>query len=327
VCTATGATASGTTVVATFNPTTCPVSDAQRASQTLGAVSAAADPGIPSPPETAIVPNTTGTTVLPDVISATLEANGSAIDYVFDKSVSVTNPTAFRAVLSTGLTVASTSAQVIATSTSSTTIRATFGIGGLDVSLFDEYIVVGAVNAGAVTETSAPLLANAADARPAGDNAGAFARGFTTGPDAINATVNKTTGVVTVTLDQRAFTSTPADIFAVDSTGNAFASPAPGSVTLPTQAAGPQTITIAFSTAQASLLANLNLRPGALTTILGETNVDQILSVTSTSTLLHRAELARKHHESARQIRAHKALVRAQEKRLLAKALRQARKA
>jgi hypothetical protein len=323
-CTGTAAPPSGNTVTVAFPVGTCPVSDAQRATQSAGAVTAAADPTIPSPAETAIVPNTTGTTVLPDLVSATLEANGGAIDYVFDKAVSVTAPTGFRAVLSTGTTVPSTSAQVIAATSTSTTIRATFAIGGaIDLSQIDEYVVIGGVTAGTVTETSAPLLTNPADSRPAGDNAGAFARGFTTGPDAISAVVSKSTGVVTVTLDQRAFTSNPAAIFAVDNTGNAFASPNAGSVTLPTQAAGPQTITIGFSTAQAGSLANLQLRAGALTSLLGETNVTQILSVTSTATLLHRAEYARSHKMSAHAVKAHAALVRKEERRMLNKLSRQ----
>ncbi|MFZ0388480.1 MAG: hypothetical protein WAL22_22655 [Solirubrobacteraceae bacterium] len=327
VCTSTGVTANGdNTVTVAFNRLTCPVTDAQRATQAAGAVTAAADPGIPSPAETAIVPNTSGTTVAPDLVSATLEANGGAIDYTFDKSVAVSaaGATGFRAVLSTGTSVPSTSAQVIASTSTTTTIRATFAFAGLvDLSQINEYVVIGGVTAGSVTETSAPFITNPADSRPAGDNAGAFARGFTTGPDAISAVVSKSTGVVTVTLDQRAFTANPAAIFAVDNTGNAFGSPAAGGVSLPTQAAGPQTIRIAFSTAQAGSLANLDLQTGALTTLIGETNANQILSVTSTATLLHRAKLARAHKVSAHAVKAHAALVRKEERRMLNKLSRQ----
>ena len=38
---------------------------------------------------------------------------------------------------------------------------------------------------------------------PVGDNAGAFARGFTTGPDATAVTFNSTTGQAVVSFDQR----------------------------------------------------------------------------------------------------------------------------
>jgi hypothetical protein len=110
----------------------------------------------------------------------------------------------------------------------------------------------------------------------------------------------------------------------VDNTGNAFAAPPPSGVSLPTGNAGPQTITIAFSTAQASQLANLQFTPGALTSPIGETTVNQILSVTSTATLLHRAEYSRSHKVSKRAVKTHRALVRKQERRLLKKTLRQA---
>jgi hypothetical protein len=240
-------------------------------------------------------------TAIPDLVSTTLESNGQAMDFVFDKTVGVTaaGQTAFLAILSNGVQVPSTSASVIATSTTSTTVRVVFG----SMSLYNEYIVKGAVNAGAVTESSPPNNPNVFDARPAGDNAGAFARGFTTGPDVFNAVINKTTGVVTVGLDQRIFGSNPASIQLLDSTGNSVATAPAGSVTFPTQAAGPEQITIQFSPGQTTTATNLALtNVGALTTAIGEPSIWQILSATSTSSILHSAKLhkAQSKHLAAR---------------------------
>jgi hypothetical protein len=325
-CTGTGTpVVNGNLVTVLFGPVaTCPVSDAVRAGQKPGALFAAADPTIPSTADNAIVPASstssgTGVTAIPDLVSTTLESNGQAMDFVFDKTVGVTaaGQTAFLAILSNGVQVPSTSASVIATSTTSTTVRVVFG----SMSLYNEYIVKGAVNAGAVTESSPPNNPNVFDARPAGDNAGAFARGFTTGADVFNAVINKTTGVVTVGIDQRIFGSNPGVINLLDSTGNAVATAAAGSVTFPTQAAGPEQITIQFSPGQTTTATNLALTAyGALVTAIGEPSIPQILAATSTSSILHSAKLHRA--QSKKATRAANAKTRKQEAALRAKFLR-----
>ena len=315
---------SGNQVFVGFAPAAiCPVGNAVRADVAAGAAFAAADPTIPSPPEAAIVPNSNGITSSPDLVSATLESNGTAIDFVFDKNVSVTSPTAFNAILSTGAVFPSTSATVVAASTTSTTIRAVFN-PGVSMSQFNEFVVWGSANAGAVTNASAPLLPNAADARPAGDNAGAFARGFTTGPDAFAATVSKSSGLVTIALDQRAFVATAAGIIAVDDTGFPIAPAPAGSVSFPTQAAGPETITVQFSPGTVTTMTNLFLAAGSLVTILGESNVNQDLSVTSTASLL-RVARTRHHSLSKKRLAAIRAHTRAQERALRAQTLRRLR--
>ncbi len=276
---------SGNQVAVIFGPVaSCPVTDAARAGQLPGALFAAADPGLPSTADQAIVPasNTTpgtGTTALPDLISTTIEPNTSAIDYVFDKTVATGAPGAFFAVLSDGITVGSTSASVIATSTSSTTVRATFPV----VTQFAmEYVVKAGVLPGAVVESSPPNNANQFDTRPAGDNAGAFARGFTTAPDVFNASINKTTGVVTATVDQRVFAAAGGGVNLLDSTGNVVATSAAGSISFPSQAPGPQQLTIQFSPGQTQTAVNVSVQP-ALLTATGEFNVPQILQASTTS--------------------------------------------
>jgi hypothetical protein len=325
-CTGTGTpVVNGNLVTVLFGPVaTCPVSDAVRAGELPGAITSAAVPHTPNTSDNAIVPASstssgTGVTAIPDLVSTTIEPNGQAMDFVFDKTVGVTaaGQTLFHAVLSNGLEVPSTSASVIATSTTSTTVRVVFS----SMSLFDEYIVKGAVQAGAVTESSPPNNANVFDARPAGDNAGAFARGFTTGPDVFNAVINKTTGVVTMGLDQRIFNDTPANIHLLDSTGNPVATAPGGSVTFPTQAAGPEQITVQFSPGQTTTATNVALDANALVTAIGtEFNVPQILAATSTSSILHSAKLHKA--QSKKLVRAANARTRQHQKALAARFLR-----
>jgi hypothetical protein len=319
-CFGAGDVVDGNEVIVGFPATpTCQVSNAVRAVVEEGAVTALADPTIPNPQEAAIVPGSSGVTSTPDLTGATLEANGTAIDYTFDKNVGVTTPADFQAIMSTGLPLPATSATVIAATGTSTTVRAVFQTGGLSMSEFNEYVVWGSVSAGAVTEASPPNLPNLPDARPAGDNAGAFSRGFTTGADAFAATDSKSTGIVTIALDQRIIAAGGPGFFAVDDTGFPIAGSVAGSVSIPTQAAGPETITVQFSPGQVTTMTNLYIALGATATLLGEPNVDQDLSVTSTASLLR---AARSHHQwSNKRLAAHRARVRAEEKALRAKFL------
>ena len=73
-----------------------------------------------------------------------------------------------------------------------------------DLSNRTEYVVGGSVSACAVNESgSTSTDCNPAGGKPAGDNEGAFALGWTTGPDAVSATVNQGLGQVRVLMDQR----------------------------------------------------------------------------------------------------------------------------
>ncbi|MGI8714932.1 MAG: hypothetical protein ACR2NR_17485 [Solirubrobacteraceae bacterium] len=328
VCTGMGTPlVSGDSITVAFAPrATCPVSDAVRAGQLTGAVTAADDPGppaAPGPPDQAIVPASasnpgTGVTSLPDLTSTILETGGQAVDYTFDKQVSVVTPTGFTAVLSNSATVPSSGASVLSSTATSTTIRVVF----TGLANFDEYLVRGAVSPGAVTEVSPPNNPNANDSAPAGDNAGAFARGFTTAPDVFGATISRTNGVVTLGLDQRAFTLGAGTINLLDSTGNIVATSSVGAVTLPTQVAGPELITVQFSPGQAATATNVSVGAGALVTSapVSAQNVAQILSGTVTSSLLHSAKLHKA--QSKKQIAARKAQIRRQEKALRAKFFR-----
>jgi len=332
------ASASGNVVTVSFAGNTCgpvpvgapvgtlgafePVSNAVRASQKQGAILAAADPTISNTDDTVAVPNAPngGQTARPDLISAVLEPNGGAIDFTFDSNVTVPLPPlatgvlgvgGFRADLSTGDEIPGQSATLIAVSTTSTTIRVTFP----NLTSYDEYVVKGSVMPGAVLGAGvapATVGLNTPGSAPAGDNAGAFARGFTTGADAFSAVLNRTTGVASILLDQRAFASrNPGNIMLLDSNGNPIIGATGAGVSLPTQGAGPQIVTVQFAPSQIATAANIAIENNnaSVPTLAGsafetgvsasgvgtnQPNVDQILAPTTTSALLKASQAAAK---------------------------------
>jgi hypothetical protein len=292
--------ASGQTVTVQFAPVaTCPVTDAQRAGTIAGALpaGASADPGNPSTPSEVIVPASatssgTGTTSAPDLVGTQLTNNGSDLNFTFDKTVTVGTPAHFHAVLSISGSPAiftATSCSAINTTNTSTTVQCQF----TGLSEFSEYVVKGAVDASAVTETSAPNIPNVTDALAAGDNAGAFARGFTTGPDVLAGLLHTTTGVLTLALDQRIFSDVPGNIHLVDGTGFDTTPAGASSVAFPTQAAGPESVTVQFSPGQAVTAKNVSVRFGSLFTGLGEDNIGQVLSITTTSSIVKHLKTAK----------------------------------
>ena len=66
---------------------------------------------------------------------------------------------------------------------------------------------------------------NARGSQPIGDNAGAFAHGFTTGPDAFAVSFNGTNGTATVTLDQRVADCVGSDIVLLRNDGTDLGNP------------------------------------------------------------------------------------------------------
>jgi hypothetical protein len=329
-CSGTGVVAaSGQTITVQFGPVaTCPVTDAQRAGTIAGAIpgGASADPGNPSTPSEVIVPASatssgTGTTSAPDLVGTSLTNNGSDLNFVFDKTVTVGTPSHFHAVVSvsgSGAIFAATSCSAINTTNTSTTVQCQF----TGMSLFSEYVVKGAVDAGAVTETSAPNIPNVTDALAAGGNAGAFARGFTTGPDVLAGLLHTTTGVLILALDQRIFADTPADIHLIDGTGVDVTLTGASSVAFPTQAAGPEAVTVQFSPGQSVTAKNASVHPGALATGLGVTNVSQVLSITTEASIVKHLKTAK--HMSKRAAARSNARSRAKNRAIVRRLMRHA---
>ena len=312
-----------------FNATTSisseSVSSAVRAGDVQGAVSSDNDTNSPNVDNSLPVTGT-GTTALPDLTDVKMEANQSALDFTFDKTVSPDTAADFFADLSNGTEVSGNNATVIAVSTSSTTLRVTFP----NFSTYDEYVVGGSVDGvgsngcavfiSAISSTSCNINGSQPLDAPFG-NIGAFATGYTTGPDVLGAVGNTTTNVVTVALDQRAFFACPgaspapnAATFTpscnsvtgatlLDGTGNPVATATSTSWSLPTQAAGPESATITFSSGQVGQAQNLDLPSetlytntysGPTTSCIGgecadQPNVSQILAITKTSSLVKAA--------------------------------------
>jgi hypothetical protein len=94
----------------------------------------------------------------------------------------------------------------------------TFG----NVQTFFEYGVKAAVSPGAAQ--TAAVAGNGYGSSPIGGNQGAFAAGFTTGPDAFKVTFDTATNTATVLFDQRVFGTTPSSFVLLDTNGN----PLPG---------------------------------------------------------------------------------------------------
>lgn len=364
ICTATAATPTGnnsTTVVAMF-PTTCgapgsasSVNNAVVGGVFKGGVGAAADPASTNPLESRPISGS-GSTTNPDLTSAVLSSDGSSVSYTFDKPVTVADPTDFQVALSDGteLRPAMGNAPVV----NGNTVTVNYGTA---LSQQDEYAVVASVTSSSTVAGGAPVNGsppangavkstnstatnqgfNIPASAPVGDNAGAFARGFTTGPDVFMVSFNKTSGVVTVNVDQRAIGSTTAD-FRLLSSNNTDQGP-PSTVNIPMQGAGRQAVTLQFNPNQLSVATALQLISSnagtgtsgstplgncALNTSLTSTtdgldacNVSQVVAPISTAAILravksnekavkahktHKAHKATKHHQAHKHHRANK---------------------
>jgi len=152
-----------------------------------------------NPNMSAILPNCASpcATQRPDLIGATLQPDFDHVVYQFDKNVVVSNPTAFIEELANAQSVAATGAVCsgsfcTASFSGNLSPQAEFGVMA--------WVFPGAVEA---ADNPTPSGANIPGSANTNDNAGAFARAFTTGPDVFALTINKTTGVVAVNLDDR----------------------------------------------------------------------------------------------------------------------------
>ncbi len=136
----------------------------------------------------------------PDLVSAALGSNNDQIVFTFDKNV-IVNPgavTGFIAELENGKSIASTGA----TLTAPNQITATYSG---DLSNRAEFAVEAAADIG--TAVAADNITPSGFSLPGtaniGDNAGAFADGFTSAPDSFGVSINHTNGQVIVNLDDR----------------------------------------------------------------------------------------------------------------------------
>jgi hypothetical protein len=302
-------------------------------------------PGAPNPAPTgsttdaAAVAGTAGaTTTLPDLVSATLSTDGTFIDYQFDKPLGAL-PTAGGPGGALGHFESWTSDAFFdnprcvetATSFQGTTgpcapnsqlpnnvVRAFFNpvtgpSAGASLPGYDEYAVKAAVTPGAVGSTAA--VGNGYGEAPVGDNQGAFASGFTTGPDAFRVTFTTSTNTATVLFDQRVFATTPTSFVLLDANGTPLAGgtgvaagPAANTTTTP----GSYLITVSFTGGSVANAKALEIKgpaasPGVTAAAFTYFNndeadtVQQIVSPTGSSAILkpgsrlHFVKVALKH--------------------------------
>jgi len=225
-----------------------PVNAAVRAGVDSGVVNNATADGFHNlDAESVVVPGTSGTTGLADLLSAVVSSDGNTVAYTFDKPIgTVPGPGAFLIQSGDGETASGTGTPTISNTATTGTVTVPFAQG----SQFNEYDVKASVFPGAVTVLNEPTSGNTYGSVPVGDNAGAFARGFTTGPDATGVTFNSTTGQAVVTFDQRVDLVTtppkPAGFILLDQDGTPVASAAATGATGVPSAAGPVQITVSF---------------------------------------------------------------------------------
>jgi hypothetical protein len=272
LCTGTGATPLGgqdsTTITIGFSPACgATVGQAVRAGILPGGVKADQDPGatLLAPAEWTVLPNCASpcATSRPDLVSAALGTNQDQIVFTFDKNV-IVNPgltNGFIAELATGQTVASTGA----TLTGANQVTATYS-GNLSNKV--EFAVEAyAVNAAAIAaDNISPTGASLPGTADVGDNAGAFAAGFTTAPDSFGISINHSNGQIVVNLDDR-LSAAPVigDIVPYTAQGLPVAI-APTSVSYNSSAGpGPTAVTLQYSPSGITNVTALQFNQGAFT--------------------------------------------------------------
>jgi hypothetical protein len=241
-------------------------------------------------------PGNGGATNLPDLVSTTLAPDGAYIDYTYDEAIGAINTAnAFHFTVSWGA-VGTSAALADLAIVNNNTVRWT--IPGGQAKQYNEEIVQGAADRGAVTGALAPppctqppgcayTTTSTEGHAPLGDNQGAYASGYTTAPEALRVTLDKTNGIANVLLDQRFFSFSGAGFRLIDDTGTVLPF-SPVSVSGSGGPASQVTAKVTYTPAQVSGAANIQLTNGAVFDIFGHGNVDQVLSPTATARLVRR---------------------------------------
>jgi hypothetical protein len=253
---------SGRDLLAQFSPSCFSVTQAIEGGVNDKGLSAANDPVSYTPGETVatpFAPNHGVPIYAPDLVSATLDSsNPDAIDYTFNQPVTVNAASDFCFSGSMGQAQEYCAPSPDVTNITQDVIQATFGG---DLAKQQEYGVIAQVYGDGACGANG---CNLEQSTKIGDNAGAFARGFTTAPDVTGVTFDPSNDQVTVDLDQRLCTATSCPftgalgaagplytggIFLLPSFGNPnefLYEPIGYSATNPDQAAGPQQIVLQF---------------------------------------------------------------------------------
>ncbi len=226
-------------------------------------------------------PGSGGFTDRPDLVAVTLAPDGSFVDYQFDQVITVLGAAGnFLITFSNGAAVNPGAAPTVVGGLNvGNTVRVpiTFGAGG--GTTFNELLVSGSTLAGAVTGAGGPSTAGGL---PTGGNAGAFASGFTVGPEALSVTFDNATDIARVVFDQRWNVDADPLFRLIDDQGSQIAA-VPINVSgggAPT--AGKTTAEITFPAGSVSGARSLLIQQSALSATVGSfENVPQVISPTA----------------------------------------------
>ena len=263
---------------------------------------------------TATAPGTGGFTTKPDLIAVT-QSDASHVDFTFDTTIAFASGKPDEADFLVGSSydngpscVNDGGETIVNGNTVEFPLTGVCSDGSHNGDAQNEYFVWGSVFGGVVQSSANSSLKNPEAGVPMGGNAGAFANGFTTGPEAFSTTFDSSNGVVSAVVDQRFTAFQEQEIILVDDTGNELPF-SPTNVSGAGGSAGPQVMQAQFTPGEVAGARSLLLDPGALTTDVGYTNVPQILAPASAPARLQRKHgHVVRHHTSKRQakrIRAH----------------------
>ena len=223
---------------------------------------------------TTTAPGTGGFSDNPDLTAITVSDDGRTADYTFDTAVKLVGSAGdFDLAGSAGFLDGQFCEGTAATVVNQNTVRAHFST---PCEQFNEYWVWAEVDAGGV-EAKNNGFENAQMSLPTGGNVGAFANGFTTGPEAFSTTFNNSNGVVSIVLDQRFTNDSLFDINLVDETGNELPA-TPTNVSGAGGPAGPVVAQAQFTPGEVAGARSLLLDSCAFETAAGFCNVDQNLA-------------------------------------------------
>ncbi|WP_354699187.1 hypothetical protein DSM112329_04896 [Paraconexibacter sp. AEG42_29] len=263
---ATGVTASVDDNVAEVEfPNTAPVAGAKQVVVTENAADEV-DYGFESPVRSVQVGTQNQDSQAPLLVSAELTSSDTVL-YTFDKAVSNPDPNAF-VIYSADVTNASASAASVVGNGKQ--VQAQFF-----ADQFTEYLVSAAADDGAVL-AQADNTPSRLGGVPIGGNAGAKATGFTTGPDAVQASYSGAN--VVVTLDSRIDTTTVVaagfQLIADDGTvigGVPTATPQANGVP------GPSRVNLLYNTTAVANARAIRILPGTVESTTNIDNIDQQL--------------------------------------------------
>jgi hypothetical protein len=247
--------------------------------------------------QTVAAPGTGGATTRPDLIAVTITNDGTTATAHFQFDSTITFPGGHPAAgdffigqsdNNPGCSVGAGATITPATNTVNADLTSCLG------NLKDEYYVWADARAGSVQNLTAQP--NPSEGVPTGGNSGAFANGFTTGPDAFSTTFDNSTNQVNVVLDQRFFADSPANIGLLDDTGDELPVTVTNVAGGGSATAGPVTTTLTFS-GDISGARSLWLAGPAFLTAAGYANVPQILAPpTAAKHLAHKHGHVKWHH-------------------------------